>query len=121
MRTAGVVGSILGIAISLYAIRELKPTSPLAHLAFAAWTSAPFLMMLFVSLRSRYPAGAVVGVWLCLAGYVYALIDAIVLHPDAQGGLAILFLPIYLVGLFLCSMFVAIVFTNRRESRRGRP
>jgi hypothetical protein len=48
------------------------------------------------------------------------MIDTIVLHPDAQGGLVFLFLPIYLVGLFTFSMFVAVVVTDSRENRRQR-
>jgi hypothetical protein len=120
-RIAGAVGSISGIVASV-SVWEANTgaISPLVHFAFLAWGVAPFLFMLIVSLVTRYKVGAVVSVYLCLVGYAYLMIDTIVLHPDAQGGLVFLFLPIYLVGLFTFSMFVAVVVTDSRENRRQR-
>ena len=125
MRTAGVVGSILGIGIvvsafAMSAIHGSISDSPLGFFLFAAWALAPFLFMLVVSLVSKYRVGVVVSVYLCLAACALALMWTIVWYPDAQGALLILFLPLYLTGLFIFSMFVAVVVTDSRENRRKR-
>ncbi len=122
MRTAGVVGSILGIGIvvSMFAIHMSISKSPLGFFLFAAWDSTPFLFMLVVSLVSKYRVGVVVSVYLSLAACAFLLMEIFVWHPDAQGGIALFFLPLYLTGLFIFSMFVAVVVTDSRENRRKR-
>jgi hypothetical protein len=121
-KSCGSVGSVLGIVVSVSVFEGIMGEfdSSLFHFALLAWGVAPFLFMLIVNLVTKYKVGATVGVYLCLVGYAYAMMEAIVWHPDAQGGLVFLFLPIYLVGLFTLSMFVAVVITDKCENRRQR-
>ena len=50
----------------------------------------------------------------------FLLMEIFVWNLDAQGAIALFFLPLYLTGLFIFSMFVAVVVTDSRENRSQR-
>jgi hypothetical protein len=90
------VGAVLA---SLVFVQALKPTSLWAAVAFSAWLSLPYIVLALVlvfTVRKRASMKASVFVIVVLAGAgLLFLTDIIYLHPDAQGGIAVLFTPIY--------------------------
>jgi hypothetical protein len=93
--------AVLGLAalVSLAFVHVLKPTSLEAAAFLSAWLLLPYAL-LAVLLASRKEhitwttANVVVCVLVALGGLLF-LIDIIFLHPDAQGGIAVIFTPAY--------------------------
>jgi hypothetical protein len=93
--------AVLAIAasVSLVFVNMLKPNSPGATAFIAAWLLLPYAALalalaFFAKGRTWEITYVVVTVVVAGSGLLF-LIDVIFLHPDPQGGLAVLFTPIY--------------------------
>jgi hypothetical protein len=84
---------------SLVFVQILKPTSLGAALFFSGWLLLPYAALalaLIFGARERVAVKAIVVVSVVAAGAgLLFLTDIIYWHPDPQGGIAVLFTPIY--------------------------
>ena len=84
---------------SLVFVQILKPTSLGATLFFSGWLLLPYValaLVLIFGAKKRVSAKAIVVVVVVVAGAgLLFLTDIIYWHPDPQGGIAVLFTPIY--------------------------
>ena len=107
MKTIGYVVLAAAAAISLTFIRVLKPTSFGAVAFFTGWLLLPYVALALVLVfwtkdRIAMISGLVVVV-LVTAGGLLFLTQIIFINPDPQGGIAVLFTPIYqAVGISYC-------------------
>lgn len=110
--TGNMVSSLLGIGFSVFATVSLEPTSILNFFVLTAWTSMPFLVSLNIASKKKTRMG--VGVHLSLAVWVIGFIDIKYLHPDPQGGIAILMLT------FICLAIIgaSIAIVNAKKAQR---
>jgi hypothetical protein len=90
-----------------------KFTDYLYLIGYMLWAVSPYVMLsLVVYVGRNNPTSITIaffGSVLIIAGAAAVLIDAVFIHPDAQGALVFLFLPIYqwlaaLVLLFVCTV-----------------
>jgi hypothetical protein len=93
---------VLAAAGDLWFVRALQPTTLRSGAILALWLLTPLVMAaawLRASQRSRaQSAAAGIVTTLVAAGGASFLIDAIYVHPDAQGAIAVVFAPIYQMG-----------------------
>ena len=100
---ANILGSLLGIVFAVVATASLKPTSILAFITIAAWTAAPFIGALILSLAQKNNIGIGIGIYLSLLIGIFMFVDIRYWHPDPQGGIAFLVLPIIFVAIIAAS------------------
>jgi hypothetical protein len=103
---ANILGALLGILFSVVATASLKPTSVLAFILIALWTAAPFMGVLIFSRAHKNIRGMGIGIFLSLGIGVLSFIDVRYWHPDAQGGIVFLFLPIIFVAVITGSIAI---------------
>jgi hypothetical protein len=90
---------VAAAACDLWLVRALRPATVSAGLLLTMWlmtpraASAAWLAMARRSARQSAVAGIVTT--LVAAGGTSLLIDAIYVHPDAQGAIAVILTPIY--------------------------
>lgn len=121
MITANIVGSLIGIAFAVIATAGLNPTSIIAFIIFAAWTSAPFIVALILSLTHENKKGIGIGIYLSLCIGLLMFIDIRYWHPDAQGGIAFLGLPIICAIIIITAVNIVNGHKTRNNSnQRGR-
>lgn len=102
---------------SIAFVGAMKPTSTAAFLFFSAWLILPHVAMAgALWLRERQGTAAVhwhaVAILVCIGG-VLAIADAIFWHPDAQGALAVLMVPL-LQGVALALLLPLAGWASRR-------
>jgi hypothetical protein len=106
-RAIHVLAAAGGCATLAFMVHAGRPSGAgwwIGALPFLAWGLAPFaaLSLGARALRaSRRALGALLaGAAIVAAATAFALVDAFVVHPDAQSGVAFLFLPVWqLLGL----------------------
>ena len=79
-------------------VRALQPTTWTASVVLTLWLLAPYLALavwLAVARTQQTRSMAAIVSILVAGGGVGFLVNAIFWHPDAQGGIAVLFTPIY--------------------------
>jgi hypothetical protein len=79
-------------------VRALQPTTLTAGMVLTLWLLAPYLALavwLAVARTEQTRSMAALVSTLVAGGGVGFLVNAIFWHPDAQGGIAVLFTPIY--------------------------
>ena len=103
--TGNMVSSLLGIGFSVFATVSLEPASILNFLFITAWTSMPFLISLNIASKKKTRMG--IGVHLSLAVWVISFLDIRYLHPDPQGGIAILMLTFICLAIIGVSIAIA--------------
>jgi len=85
---------------------------PLA-LGFFAWTAAPFVTVAVMNVfLAGTPTGRIALLLTALAimaGGLYALVQAFIIHLDAQSGIVLIFLPIYQWVVVVVGSVTAIV------------
>jgi len=86
---------------------SLKPTSILAFILITGWTAAPFIGALILGSANKNNRGIGVGIYLSLGIGALFFIDVRYLHPDPQGGIAFLLLPIIFAAVITGSMAIA--------------
>lgn len=106
MITANILGSLLGIVFAIIATASLKPTSILAFTIIAGWTAAPFVVALIFDRAHKNTIGIGAGIYLSLGIGVLFFIDVRYWHPDPQGGLAFLLMPIVFAAVITGSMAI---------------
>jgi hypothetical protein len=93
--------ALLAIAasVSLVFVNVLKPTSLGATAFIAAWLLLPYaglaLLVRFFARQRAWAITYVAVVALVAGGGLLFLANIIFLHPDPQGGIAVIFTPIY--------------------------
>jgi hypothetical protein len=106
MKILGYILLAIAIGISLVFVYKLGPVSLGAWMVFAAVVSAPYLVLgICVALARDEPATQLANLLLIivttLAG-LFLLTDIVFLHPDAQGAIAVVTMPILqLIGIGL--------------------
>jgi hypothetical protein len=103
-------------------VRALQPASVRAALLLAAWLLTPRAMSiawLIVTRRSRaHAAAAGIVTTLVVAGALSRLVDAIFVHPDAQGAAAVVLTPIYEMGALAVLAPISAWLASRLPTRR---
>lgn len=99
MRTVGYIVLTVAGSISLVFVNVLKPTSIGAAAFLSMWLILPYAalaltLMFFAKERASKVANVIVAVLVAGSGLLF-LADVIFLRPDPQGGIAVLFTPIY--------------------------
>jgi hypothetical protein len=83
----------------------LKPASPAIGALLAAWLALPYVILALVVKSGKERNAAIASAFtsaLVSAGGLLFLTDIILLRPDPQGGIAVLFTPIYqILGLLV--------------------
>jgi hypothetical protein len=101
-------------------VRALQPTTAAAGVVLTVWLLAPYLALAawvaLVRARQSTAMAAVVATLVAGGGMVF-LVNMIFVHPDAQGGIAVLFTPIY-QGIAAAVMTVT-AFIARAFRRNG--
>jgi hypothetical protein len=90
---------VLAAVATVVFVGILKPVSATAYAVFAAWLLLPQFVIAATTLAARRRGQSVpAGEWLlaagCAAGGVLLLADILFWHRDAQGGIAILMVPL---------------------------
>src|SRR3954464_10826829 len=97
----GINYAILAIAasVSLVFVNALQPNSVGATAAIAAWLVFPYaalaLAVAFFANQGTWQLTFVAVSVVVAGGGLLFLTDVIFLHPDPQGGIAVIFTPIY--------------------------
>ncbi len=92
---------ILAVAASasLFFVNALQPNSAGAAAFFSAWLLAPYavlaLMLTFLGKERVWAIAVVATAVIVAAGGLLFLSDVIFWRPDAQGGIAVVFTPLY--------------------------
>lgn len=115
MKTANILGALLGVAFSVMATASLGVTSILAFVLFAGWTAAPFLGAAIMGLTLKNKTGAGIGIYLSLVTGILAFIDIRYWHPDPQGGIAFIMLPIIFLVIIAVSMAIVNAIKHNRS------
>ena len=98
MRAVGYIVLTVAASISLVFVNVLKPTSLGAAAFLSTWVILPYAALaatlMFSAKRASKVANVIVAVLVAGGGLLF-LADVIFLRPDPQGGIAVLFTPIY--------------------------
>ncbi len=90
---------VVAVFVSLFYVRVLKPTSAGSAVFLSIWLLLPYFVLAMALRIKTYPVRAIAGnllvTFLVVVGGLLFLTDVIFLHPDPQGGIAVLFTPIY--------------------------
>lgn len=96
---------------TMWFVNALKPSSTGAFVFFAAWLFSPYILII-ASLLSLHHKGKSTLHWyaatvVVTAGSILLLADTIYWHPDAQGAIAIIMVPMLqgIVFAFLLPLF----------------
>lgn len=103
MKAINIIGSIVGIALTIIAINSLKPSSTLAFAIFSAWSCSPFILTFVLSITHKNIVGVGVAIYLSLLVGLLLFLDIKYWHPDPQGGIAILILPFVFFAVIMGS------------------
>ncbi len=110
-----VVGAVGALGLMLYAASGLSSFLGGGYL-FALWALAPYVLLGFGTTRfwSR-PArmAAFVGAAVAVLGALALYVDAIVVHPDAQGGLVFATVPLIQAVIVLATIATAYALHRR--------
>ena len=104
MKPINIIGSIIGIALTIMAIESLKPSSNIAFAIFAAWSCTPFILTFILSITHQNIIGVRVAIYLCLLISMLLFFDIKYWHPDPQGGIAVLILPFVFFAVIMGSI-----------------
>jgi len=105
-RLIALAAALITLALLIYAARPWGENSAYQNLSgyigllgFAVWVTLPYLMVIFlarkVSVSLRNNLLVIIGTVLISLGGVASYVDAVLLHPDAQGALAFVAVPFY--------------------------
>jgi hypothetical protein len=120
MLTVNVWGSLLGVVLALISTIMLKPTSGVAFIVFLTWTAAPFIGGMILTLKHKNQIGIGAGIYLSLLVNILFFCDIRYWHPDPQGPIALLCLPIISVGLIAVSVAMIKKKINNSPDQPGR-
>ena len=92
-----VINLFAGIVVLIIGIQSMD-TFSLGAIGFLIWAISPYLFSAFLMKRSTDDMAIKIlfGISLIVAvGGIYLLVDAMYIHPDAQGALAFVVIPMY--------------------------
>ena len=99
MKALGYTILAIAASLSLVFVNVLKPNSVLATAFISAWLLLPYavlaLALIFLAKERASVVAHVMVTALVAGGGLLFLTDVIFLHPDPQGGIAVLFAPLY--------------------------
>lgn len=99
LKAAGYVILAAAALVSLFFVSALQPSTAGAAAFFSAWLLAPYavlaLMLTFPGKERVWAIAVVATAVTVAAGGLLFLTDVIFWRPDAQGGIAVLFTPLY--------------------------
>lgn len=120
MLIANIFGSLLGMVFGLTATLNLKPTSLVALLLISLWTAAPFIGTLILTLTHNNQIGTGASIYLSLFVNILVFLDIRYWHPDPQGAIAFLGLPIIAVVIIALTMTVTNKNKHHKSNQAGR-
>jgi hypothetical protein len=99
LKTIGYAILVIAASVSLVFVNVLRPNSLAAAAFIAAWLLLPYaalaLGLVFFAKERGWAITYVAVIALVAAGGLIFLTDVIFLHPDPQGGIAVVLTPIY--------------------------
>jgi hypothetical protein len=98
MRGVGRVSLVVAAVASLFVVRSLQPRGVGVALLLGIWLLLPYVVLAVVLETRSSPAADIANVvttLLVAAGGLLFLIMVVFISPDPQGGIAVLFTPIY--------------------------
>jgi hypothetical protein len=99
LKTIGYAILVIAASVSLVFVSVLRPNSFAAAAFIAAWLLLPYAALasglVFFAKERSWAIAYVAVTALVAAGGLIFLTDIIFLHPDPQGGIAVVFTPIY--------------------------
>ncbi len=102
---------VFATGATLAMIRVLSPTSLKADLLLSVWLMSPYALLLLIVMcfsRDRPAAqGSFTSIALVTVGGLTLLADIIWFHPDAQGPIALLMVPLFQLGGILVTLPLA--------------
>jgi len=112
---------VIAALTSIIFVQTLKPTSLMENMIISGWLMLPYIVLvLFLRFiaknRPVIMATVIVSAIVVTSGLVF-LIDIIYLHPDAQGGIAVMFTPIY-QGAGMVVLFPAVYWLIRVNDKQ---
>jgi hypothetical protein len=100
-------------------VRALQPTTLTAGVILTVWLLAPYLALAaWVTVAHARPStatAAIVSILVAGGGIVF-LVNIMFVHPDAQGGIGVLFTPIY--QTVAAAMLIPVTLLVMRAFRR---
>jgi hypothetical protein len=120
VKTIAYVALAIAAMLTPVFVRALQPTTLTAGVVLTVWLLAPYLALAawVAVVRARQStAMAVIVTTLVAGGGMVFLVNMIFVHPDAQGGIAVLFTPIYqtVAAAVLIPVTAAIMRAFRRD------
>jgi hypothetical protein len=113
---------LLGAGFTLYCLISLKINTITAWFIFGGLMFAPYVLAAIRSyLLNSQPSNRVLHLYPLLTAVVvgmYILLDVIYIHPDPQGGIAVLMVPFVQFNIYLGGYAVAAYVINKRMSRQ---
>ena len=105
-RLFALAAALITLALLIYAAQPWGGNSAyqgmsgyLGLLGFAVWVTLPYLMAIFLAKKASASQAknfvAIIGGLIITLGGVALYVDAVLLHRDAQGGLAFVAVPFY--------------------------
>lgn len=114
---------LVAMAISLAMVRALQPATLKAGLLFSGWLLLPYVLLAgIVALRSRDRAAVLANlatILLVAAAGLKLLADVIFFHPDPQGPIALLMVPMLQVAGIVLALPLLHWALRRSSTRRG--
>jgi hypothetical protein len=107
-RSVLIVLASIGVGITVVGLQALKISGRTAYVVFFLWLSAPYLVALFmywwqcgeVTLKRFLAPSLLLGI------AVVVMADSILIHPDPQGGIGVLLIPIPQYCVLVVSSFI---------------
>ena len=99
MKAAGYMILAVAALVSLFFVNALQPNTAGATAFFSAWLLAPYavlaLTLMLIGKERVWTTAVVATAVIVAAGGLLFLTDVIFWRPDAQGGIAVAFTPLY--------------------------
>jgi hypothetical protein len=110
---------IANVFVNIYFVQELQPTSSKATIFVTTWLLIPQLVMFFGLLSAQRKLSSLaywhIAIPLVTIAGVLFLVNVIFLNSDAQGGIAVIFTPIY-QGFAMAILIPIVQWLSRNEN-----
>jgi cytochrome bd-type quinol oxidase subunit 2 len=102
---------VVAVCSTVWFVSALKPVSSDAFVSLTLWLVVPYAVMIaaltFLHRKRGTSSAGFVAAIVVSAGGILALTDVIYWHPDAQGAIAVLMIPILQLGALAVFLPVA--------------
>ncbi|WP_049631003.1 hypothetical protein [Cellvibrio sp. pealriver] len=108
---------VIAISVSILNLKSMNSVFSFYALKTALWGLCPWLYLAFICFFLSNPR-TLVSIF-CVAVIfgglgVGIMIDTLFIHPDAQGGLVFLFIPLWQLVLFVFITPLLLIFANKK-------